>query len=341
MHAHIQINNVSIVIFAFIFRNFELNSHFRYGLTDAQRKSFCVKRVIVYVWTSEHFNTRTGLGKAGHVAVELTPDDEQGTLSNKSYISFWPYLGNDAAQRWSLIEDYTSDRMLECRQPEYIFCFYTLNTSEIVDIFLWFTGQPNIAWNLIGAYFPISDADTNANRNDIKMEQSCVSLACLTLDAGGINKLLSAKDVTLASSEHQSEASQQSCADIPKKYDIIKPLYHSSHNIVTGLAAISGYVISPDVLVGRLKKAKEKEWNANENVRMMERTVFTTKIGKDTRSVSFSYQHPTVPVPEGRPTENLQNREPDENGNVLDETTYEWLPTDNLSIYDRLRCDIM
>lgn len=114
-------------------------------------------------------------------------------------------------------------------------------------------------------------------------------------------------------------------------FNIIQPSYNISQMIGRGLASISGYIISPDVLVGRLKEAKIKEWKSNRRVQNLGRMVVTTKISRNgsIRSISFSNQDPN-PRPGTFPMDPLplQFNEPDENGNILDEKTYEWLPMD-------------
>lgn len=304
--------------------------------------------MIVYIWTSQYLE-RTGSEPAGHVSVEITRHDRQGTREDNTYISFWPKLEldslrwpNDKAQprfitdndKWSLIEDYTGDRLLEKRKPEYVFCFYTLDTQNIIDTFRFFTNEPNKAWHWYGKYFPATCSD-NVTHETIQNRtvQSCVSLACMVLDAGKINKLLTHTDIIDASAKQQYEVSQRTSEDMYHDLDIIQPSINESEMIARGLAAICGYVISPDVLVERLKKAKLKEWKSSTNVKKMERMIFATKISADgrTTSISYSFQDPNKKLPtKGRSPSrvSLQFKEPDANGNILDETTYEWLPTD-------------
>lgn len=147
----------------------------RHRLSEAEQKQLGANRVIVYVWTSQYL-TNSGIGEAGHVSVEITRYNEHGTQTNNTYISFWPNMNLDASEwpvnrarpifitdninnRWSFIEDYTGDRLLEYRKPEYVFCFYTLETSEIVDIFKSFKENAAITWNLYGEYFQRTSDD--------------------------------------------------------------------------------------------------------------------------------------------------------------------------------------
>lgn len=313
-----------------------------------ERNELGVDRVIVYIWVSEHLE-RSGDGKAGHVAVEITRENKPGNRNNFTYISFWPNWPLNENEwplhkarpniltdnkRWSLMGAYTDDRLLEERKPEYIFCFYTLSTSDIINSFRNFYEREGKKWQTFGNYFPATRSkNVTSAQSENNNEQSCVSLACMVLDAGKMNMLLSHADVLKASGKQQLTASHQNCAEMSRDRNL-QPLYNTSDTSGKGLAALCGYVISPDILVGRLKEAKVKEWNSNPKVRKMKRMVFTTKISGDglKRSTSFSYQDPNKRLPDRRSSPScikLQLTDPDVNGNILNEETFEWLPLDD------------
>lgn len=261
----------------------------------------------------------------GHVSVEVTRNNEPGERSANTYISLWPKIDrmnchtNNGEQQlfitdnenWSFVENYAADRFLEGRRPEYIFCFYTLNAVNIVNKFKEFMKNPKKSWVLLGQYYP------KANNHEVDIEpqtnQSCASLACLVLDAAGIGKLLSSTDVSKADAEQQCLVSHQNTGLMFEEYDSTIGLNNNTQMMGRGSIALCCSIMSPDVLVGRLKQAKANEWTRNENVKLVGRMAFNTEIGQSIRFVSFSHQDPHLKLSET---------------SELTERTYEWLPID-------------
>jgi len=287
-------------------------------------------RVVVYVWKSKFLG---GRGENGHIAVEITRDNQSGNLINNTYLSFWPILTrpwpegearplvSTDGMRWTLIEDYTGDRLLQRRKPELIFCFYTLTASDIMRALELFRESETNAWDRIGKYVPRllpGNVDYEATIR-LQIKQSCVSLACLALDAGGINHLIGLKGVVWASSKATTGVSSDSSEESYKNLNFIQPSTNVVDHVTRQL--ISAFIMSPDVLVERLKYAKNIEWNANPKFRFMDRTTFTTVISVDgiaRRSITISSQPIDVPLDEIEQTE----------GNVVEEKAFEWLPGD-------------
>lgn len=137
------------------------------------------QRVIIKIWTSMA-NIHESGHNVGHVAIE-TP---------KKYMSLWPkqrYADQPSAKETEgkgistpithQLNTAQQDILYEGREPEYLFCLYTLNLDAIEEEYSKLEKSLQ-GWALVGGL--LCD---NA--------ESCASLAWKLLEAGGIGKLVS------------------------------------------------------------------------------------------------------------------------------------------------------
>jgi hypothetical protein len=144
-------------------------------------------RVIIRIWTSS-FNKEMPGENVGHISVEALD----------TYMSLWPARrrptndtreGKISSKLKKIFEErpphymckYKEDRDAEDRDPEYVFCLYSLDQEAIIGEFDKL--KRNIqGWTLLGGNILINSGAS----------ESCATLAYKLLKAGGIYNLISA-----------------------------------------------------------------------------------------------------------------------------------------------------
>lgn len=196
------------------------------------------KRTIVRIWTSGHNPVHPGKD-VGHVSIEIQNMKVDG---HDLYISLWPQSGirfeqiaDTVPHRWHSLED---DLKAEGREPEVIYCFYTLDRYAMRDKFedLQTTLK---GWRLLGNLF-VRKQDT---------AESCASVAYNILQAGDTKEIL-------PPAVHRS--SKLSSAGSAK---LFKDKVYSSE------LSSASVVVSPDALVEILRMAKLRELEKEPNTK--------------------------------------------------------------------------
>lgn len=199
------------------------------------------KRTIVRIWTSGHNPIHPG-EDVGHVSIEIpSMQIEEHNL----YISLWPRSGigfeqvaDTVPHRWHSLEDDLTKKG-EGREPEVIYCFYTLDRHAMRDKFEGIKKTLQ-GWRLLGNLF-VREQDT---------AESCASVAYKILHAGDTKEVLPS---AVRQSSKLSSAGSSSTAGSSSSSGMFKnPVYSSE-------LSSASVVASPDALVEILRIAKLRE----------------------------------------------------------------------------------
>lgn len=222
-----------------------------------QKKAYENDRVIVCIWTSAGNLNHPG-DSVGHVSIQ----------TRNLYMSLWPKQANHPNEQSAieaegpslfkgisheLLPSYEIDVQYEKREPEVVYCFYSLNVHDIETEFEQIR-QSLGGWSLLAL---------------AENAESCASLAWRLLCAGGIEKLAPKTTQAVVLSKGSSEGSFLS-----SKHSYVGS-YHtafsriddgktaSKQSIATSFysseMAVSMMIRSPDALVEILRNAKLKE----------------------------------------------------------------------------------
>lgn len=210
-------------------------------------------RVIVRIWTSGINPVHHG-EDVGHVSIEIPDISVDGS---NLYISLWPRHAVEATQIAAkipyVLHSLDDDLQAEDREPEIIYCFYTLDRHKMADKFLQVKTELE-GWRLLGNFFVKKDT-----------AESCASLAYKILQVGaamsGIlphgpkqSAAMSAKggsQMFKASSAPFDSSDSKECSK--KRSQVSDASSYSSELIVAPL------VENPDALAEILKDAKLRE----------------------------------------------------------------------------------
>lgn len=217
-------------------------------------KRYKNQRVIVRVWASGGNQLKKGEG-VGHISLE-TP---------MLYMSLWPKetpSGKGAGLFKSVphetLPSYKVDLNYEEREPEFVFCFYSLNTIAMDNTFLQLK-QTLTGWDILGK---------------CKDSESCASLAYRLLQTGGLGLLFGneIKQSSIQTSIHSNESSKGGSASIAygsqatsfvlgSQANKARDAFHqgmkaSFYSVEMGAGEI---IHSPDSLAAELKEAKKEE----------------------------------------------------------------------------------
>lgn len=225
------------------------------------------KRVVVRVWTSA-LNLSVPGHSVGHVSIEIP--------KKNIYWSLWPRQKPEDDSRPSAKEEeglgiispistekaddftYQKDLNFEGREPELVYCFYTLEVVRMQSRFDDLC-KSNMGWNMVGRLFC-----ANAG--------SCASSAWDLLEAGNINRLVTSLDQSSvssrgglygasASSKRSAEGVKQELSSQRTEESALRQAKFAS--LYSSEMSASPFIKSPDFIGELLKQAKANELKEN------------------------------------------------------------------------------
>jgi hypothetical protein len=212
---------------------FHSNALTQKDVNEYKKQNLIKNRVIAHIWTSENNIQLQGVS-VGHVSLQV----------GETYMSLWPKQSRrkefDNVPPEYVLNYEIEKSKYEGREPEYTFCFYTLNKQDIINKFKAFKNELE-SWCLYGGI--------------CKNAESCVSFAWKLLEAGGIENLVPEIKTRLAAIKESSKGSSfLSKASAVSNSEQVK----IGSNYITE-QLLSSIIISPDALVARLQLAHEAE----------------------------------------------------------------------------------
>jgi len=215
---------------------------------ELEKENLEQQRVILRIWASYISGGSSGVG---HVSLEHEFNGQT------YYVSFWSKdvkIHNVLIpSAFKLPQDHTEDIELEKRDPEYTFCFYTLEKEGIFNEYNRFYEKLNKGnwngWCLMGPIWTKLESTT----------ENCASLALRLLVAGGLGDLISSAEVTSVVSKETGVATVKAVTESSK----LNAGKAGKASVLSAENAAYIFVASPDVLKNILVKAKANELRKN------------------------------------------------------------------------------
>lgn len=203
------------------------------------------KRVIVRVWTSG-VNLQKEGDNVGHVSVEaddrymsLWPKQAHNPFETSAKESEGKGISKPIAKEFALNYEIERDHY-EGREPEFTFCFYTLDIDDIKQRFQVLEKSLQ-GWCLFGGL--------------CENAESCVSMAWELLVAGGIQHLVTSIEQSSVSAKESGFAALFSSKQAVKS----KPVASAKGSVYASENIIQMLIKSPDAIVPLLQQAKRNE----------------------------------------------------------------------------------